>query len=887
MSGMLRVEQVAVDRWGRASGFELNLPRDNFVVLYGPNESGKTSLATALVWLIAGPGSRQVLRRFGTEGEMLSARLSGHLDSDSLKIEAKARVPRRGSRAAASEIFEASISATALGRADLTNRLGVGDFDSFRRFHWVEALDAADGSNLQESVSVQAVFGGVNPFAESDRLGADARKLLGAQKGRASSGSARELHGQTERLDARLRTLSGAKSEWSRIEASINTANSQREKAESELATLQENLVSVRLALNAFTQGLVKSRDTAAEALSNAPKPTAHDEQLHEQASLVRERIGDLRSVQKDADSARRASQAATDAVHGSWHPLIDAETLGETGLTAADEAEHRLKGFCDQEKEAETERNIADKRARTSKTDFDSRADEWRERVPDGRVPDHVPTTDDAELAKSDHLMDRRSLAQRDSSVNRYRITALVVAAICVVTLAVVSVEQGDWPMAAVALLGGLALSTALVATLRREKPLDPALIELARAYKNARSERDAASQALSDARRDLDRQSDRVSRSRRDYRQRMEALGVPDHLIERFEPDAVQHLKAVHKAQSENANLARVQEACKERLEEVRDLFTDNLPTNEGQSSPIERHDVEPQAHNTTAKAELRDAAEAEVRLKTICDRVDQYRADERAASEADMSLRQAVLHNETALSYIERSNPEDLRKEESELDNKRHRLEVELENTKTEITDLGVEKRQLESSENEAARLSLERSELSARIEDTVVRGLGQHLAASLLERAAEQHRMERQPELLRRIREMGCEVADWTNVTVNPHAADASNSDDQADHLLVAGPRGEHPAHRLSLGAQTLLYLSLRLATVQRQATARGVRLPVILDDVLIGLDDQRSERVLGILSKFSEHFQMILLTCHERTKQRAQTAGAFFLPVPPP
>lgn len=898
MSEMLRVEQVAIDRWGRASGFELNLPKDNFVVLHGPNESGKSSLATALVWLIAGPGSRQLLLRFGVEGEMLSARLSGHLGSESLWIKVNAKVPRTGSRAVASEVFEASVGTTPVRRADLTDRFGVGDFDSFRRFYWVEALDVADGSNLQESVSVQAMFGGVNPFKESDKLSAAAKNLLGTPRGRPSSESALELHHQAERLSRNSRTLSGAKNDWVRIEASISTANSQREETKSKLAALQEDSASLRLALAAFTQGRVESRDTAANALSNAPKPTARDEYLYEQASLARERIGDLRSAQNEVESARRALQAATDAVHGNWRPLIDTEALGEAGLVAADEAERRLKDSCYQEHQAEIERNVADERARTSQTDFDSRADEWRQRAPDRLVPDSVATTSDAESAESDHRHADALTSARGRPREPFWIAALAVAAICVITLGAVSAAEGHWPMAAVALVGGLALSAVLVAALRKQEPWDLALIELAHSYKSARNERDSACKALGDAQRDLDRQNARVNSASQEYRQRMKALGVPYELIERFQPDAVQHLKAVHKAQSESADLARAQEARTRRLEEVRNLFTGDLATNESAGKPArtpeapseatpQRHEVDPQARSATATVELRDATEAQVRLQRICDRVDEYRAAVQAAGEADIGLRQAVQHNETALSYIERSNPEALRTKESELDNERRRLEAELEETEEKITDLGVEKRQLKSSENQAARLSLEHSELSARIDDAVVRGLGQHLAASLLRDAAEQHRMERQPELLRRIREMGCEVADWTGVTVNPHAADASSSADQASNLLVAGPRGEHPAHGLSLGAQTLLYLSLRLATVERQANVRGVRLPVILDDVLIGLDDQRSDRVLGLLSKFSERCQLILLTCHERTKQRAQAEGAFCLPVPPP
>ena len=143
----------------------------------------------------------------------------------------------------------------------------------------------------------------------------------------------------------------------------------------------------------------------------------------------------------------------------------------------------------------------------------------------------------------------------------------------------------------------------------------------------------------------------------------------------------------------------------------------------------------------------------------------------------------------------------------------------------------------------------------------------------------------HRKTRQPGLLGRTQELACEVADWTNVTVNPHAPTTRRSTG-TDNMLVDGPQGEHSDQRLSLGARTLLYLALRLATVEEQAEACGVRLPLILDDVLVGLDDERAERCLKVLAKFSERHQMILLTCHESTKQRAEAAGAVVLSIPP-
>ena len=118
-------------------------------------------------------------------------------------------------------------------------------------------------------------------------------------------------------------------------------------------------------------------------------------------------------------------------------------------------------------------------------------------------------------------------------------------------------------------------------------------------------------------------------------------------------------------------------------------------------------------------------------------------------------------------------------------------------------------------------------------------------------------------------------------------MNPRAQTESDRATESENLLVDGPRGEHSDRQLSVSAQTLLYLTLRLATVERLAKSRGVRLPLILDDVLISLDDERAKRCLEIRAEFSERHQMTLLTCHESTLQRVKAAGADILQVPSP
>ena len=321
MSEMLKIDTVDVVSWGRASGVELTLPDSGLVVLYGPNESGKTSLATALAWLVAGPGTPQLTRRFGNEGDRLKARLQGRLRDERLTADVNVKVAGRSSRAVGGD-FHASIDGAAVGRADLTSRLGGIDFDSYQRFHWVEALKVADGSNLQENVTVQAVFGGVNPFAEAAALASEAKDCLGASRGRAKSGTARELHSQVTDLDRRMQKMLGARKEWARLEEEIERATADRDEYESRLVKSKGDLRSVQLAVKAHGNGAVAARDEAARALAGTPVPSDAERDLHRQTTLASRRIGELQARESDVASAQQQWAAAIDDVDPVWRPI-------------------------------------------------------------------------------------------------------------------------------------------------------------------------------------------------------------------------------------------------------------------------------------------------------------------------------------------------------------------------------------------------------------------------------------------------------------------------------------------------------------------------------------------------------------------------------------
>lgn len=89
------------------------------------------------------------------------------------------------------------------------------------------------------------------------------------------------------------------------------------------------------------------------------------------------------------------------------------------------------------------------------------------------------------------------------------------------------------------------------------------------------------------------------------------------------------------------------------------------------------------------------------------------------------------------------------------------------------------------------------------------------------------------------------------------------------DDGVKHMQVGDSLGHSwPLDVLSRGTRELVYLALRMAVV-REYRAKGVVLPVVLDDPLVNFDDARARNVMDLLSSEARVQPMIYLTCHQR------------------
>jgi uncharacterized protein YhaN len=79
-------------------------------------------------------------------------------------------------------------------------------------------------------------------------------------------------------------------------------------------------------------------------------------------------------------------------------------------------------------------------------------------------------------------------------------------------------------------------------------------------------------------------------------------------------------------------------------------------------------------------------------------------------------------------------------------------------------------------------------------------------------------------------------------------------------------------------QLSNGTREQLFLAIRL-TLVRELADQGIHLPMVLDDVIVNFDQQRSEAAVETLLKFSDDGQQVLFfTCHRHLAELFRSKG---------
>ena len=169
--------------------------------------------------------------------------------------------------------------------------------------------------------------------------------------------------------------------------------------------------------------------------------------------------------------------------------------------------------------------------------------------------------------------------------------------------------------------------------------------------------------------------------------------------------------------------------------------------------------------------------------------------------------------------------------------------------------------------------AADAELEEHQLIAKVDDDAAHYVRLRLAAAVLREAIERYRQQSQGPVLTLASElfMKLTLGSFAGLRIEP-------SDKGIPRLMGVRPDGKQAVDvsGMSKGTCDQLYLALRLASLRQDEGPRR-HLPLIVDDILIQFDDDRSRAALRVLHELATERQVIFFTHHDHLLDLAREA----------
>ncbi|HEY0096190.1 MAG TPA: DNA repair protein Rad50, partial [Archangium sp.] len=191
----------------------------------------------------------------------------------------------------------------------------------------------------------------------------------------------------------------------------------------------------------------------------------------------------------------------------------------------------------------------------------------------------------------------------------------------------------------------------------------------------------------------------------------------------------------------------------------------------------------------------------------------------------------------------------------------------------------TEYGSTRSQLERWEGDEAlaALRIQEERLRARAAELAARYATDRLGLALLARARRRFEEEQQPRVIQLTSEH------FAALTAGRYRRVFIPAGGKRE-LRVSDARRDWSAEQLSRGTREQLYLAFRLAVIQDFGETRGA-LPLIVDDILVNFDLERTRCTLRLLSRLSKHHQVLAFTCHPWLRECFEAEGAKVVELP--
>jgi len=170
--------------------------------------------------------------------------------------------------------------------------------------------------------------------------------------------------------------------------------------------------------------------------------------------------------------------------------------------------------------------------------------------------------------------------------------------------------------------------------------------------------------------------------------------------------------------------------------------------------------------------------------------------------------------------------------------------------------------------------AANASEEAEEHFAAMVSNTEQYLRLKIAALILEQQIEDYRKKNQAPVMARAGEL------FSRLTLGSYATLRDELGDNGKPIIL-GVRpndNEVAMEGMSDGSRDQLYLALCLATLEQHLN-KGESMPFIVDDILIGFDDNRTRVCLDVLAELAASTQVLLFTHHRRVMDLAEPLEA--------
>ncbi len=202
-------------------------------------------------------------------------------------------------------------------------------------------------------------------------------------------------------------------------------------------------------------------------------------------------------------------------------------------------------------------------------------------------------------------------------------------------------------------------------------------------------------------------------------------------------------------------------------------------------------------------------------------------------------------------------------------AELDDLIALREDETREAEREVTRLELGLRTYEG--RDGADAAQELSATVARLAELSSAWVRRRVAGAVLERVVEQYRDKHQGPVLSRASEL------FRRLTLGRFSALRVGLEETRLECVEAIDGKGLEVEQLSTGTRMQLFLALKLASLE-QYVKTAPPLPLVLDDVLVEWDDERSRVALSVLAEFSERLQILLFTHHGRDVTAAEALG---------